>query len=84
MAGLLALFCGITAWVPWVVVLAAPLAWAFALTALWAARKRDARKGLDAAAWGAGLALAALLFHMAVVGIFALIAALPAWLYTLL
>lgn len=69
---LLALFCGITAWVPWVVVLAAPLAWIFAIAAHVTALRRDQRRGLQLAWAGAVLAALGVALHLAIVFVFAL------------
>lgn len=65
---LLTLFCGITSWVPWVIVITFPLAIAFAGLALLTAWKRDQRRGLDAALHGVLLAVAALATHLFIVG----------------
>lgn len=70
---LLSLFCGITAWVPWVVVFAAPLAWGFAVLAHVTAIRRDQRKGLGLAHAGALLAFLGVLLHFALVFVLVLL-----------
>ena len=57
------LFCGIASWVPLMVVLLAPLAYAFGAIAYVTAAKRDQRNGLNAAFFGMFLATVSLLLQ---------------------
>lgn len=77
---LLALFCGIASWVPWIVVITAPLAWGFAIAAHVTALRRNQRRGLQLAWLGALLAALGVLLHLAIVLLFVGLGALfPSW-----
>ncbi|TVR04400.1 MAG: hypothetical protein EA398_02535 [Deltaproteobacteria bacterium] len=77
---LLSLFCGITSWVPWVVVITAPLAWGFAIAAHVTALRHNQRRGLQLAWLGALLAALGVLLHLAIVLIFVGLGGLfPSW-----
>ena len=64
---LVTLFCGIISWVPWVVVFAAPLTFAFALLTFWQARKKNRRRHLPAAVFGVFLSIVAVVIQLAIV-----------------
>jgi hypothetical protein len=71
----LSLVMGICAWVPLVIVFAAPLSLLFAVLALWQARRPQARHGVSGALWGVVLSGIAVLLH----GSVALAASLIGW-----
>lgn len=65
----MAVFGGISSWVPLVIVLALPLTYVAAVLALIVAIRRDSRKGLSAALVGVALGTAALAVHLAVAAV---------------
>lgn len=65
----MAVFGGITSWVPLVIVLALPLTYISAILALIFALRKDSRKGLSAALVGVTLGTAALGVHLAVAAV---------------
>lgn len=65
---LITLFCGITSWVPWVIVITFPLTLMFALLAVLTSWRSDSRRGMDAAFYGTLLAVTALAAHFFIVG----------------
>ena len=76
----MAVFAGISSWVPLVIVVALPLTYAAALLALLTGVMRNRRRGLKAAWVGVVLATAAAVVHVLFAGIGGLIGIVGTWL----